>query len=283
MLEPSNHSNAGGFKLRADAINLVVFGMLWVTISTAAAPSQKSDDLPSVLVHAQKSFDSNASNGSYTGDENGTSYQNQNYCSEKYHIQFQYPPGWTVKEKTNRSEVGYDINISPANRDVAIGISHYADLIDAFGTTDLDSAIFGWVKNMQLRDFSREYLTMESPSYLNIDGVRTGTVVYTSKERYGNDLGIGIASQIWIALIGKNGYLISFMANADQFDSPENIIDRDQFINSIHFLDRSSNKPTGTEPDPICTKLNLSNCFHRYQEIKDHNNGFWIWDGPPLL
>jgi len=154
-------------------------------------------------------------------------------------------PGWTVKEKTNRSEVGYDINISHANRDVTIGISHYADLIDAFGTTDLDSAIFGWVKNMQLRDLSREYRTMETPSILKIDNVSTGSVVYTSKERYNNDPGTGIKSQTWITFIGTNGYLISFMANSDLFDSPENIIARDQFINSIHFLSHSSNEYTG--------------------------------------
>lgn len=97
----------------------------------------------------------------------------QNYHSEKYHIQFQYPHGWTVKGKANRSEVGYDISISPFNTDFIIGISHYADLIDAFGTTDLNSAIFGLVKNMQFRDLSREYRTMETPSILKIDNVDT--------------------------------------------------------------------------------------------------------------
>ena len=256
MLEPSNRPNVGGFKLRVGVISLVVLGLLWVTMPTAAALSQKSDDPPSFLEPAQKSFDSNASNGPYTGDQQRTSYQNQNYRSEKYQIQFQHPPGWTVREKANRSEAGYDISISPLNKDFTIGISHYANLIDAFGTTELDSAITGWVKNMQLRDFSREYRTMESPSFLNIDGVRTGTVVYTSKERYSNDLGIGIESQTWITFIGTNGYLMSFMANTDLFDSPENIIDRDQFVNSIHFLTHSSNGSAGTEPTPAYTKLN---------------------------
>lgn len=253
MLEPSNRPSVGGFKLQADMISLVVLGVLLVTISTAAALSQKSDDLPSVLGHAQKSYDSKASNGPYTDDGQGSNYQN--YHSEMYHIQFQYPPGWTVKKKANRSEVGYDISISSANTDAIIGISHYADLIDAFGTTDLDSAIFGWVKNMQLRDLSREYRTMEPPSFLNIDDVRSGTVVYASKERYSNDLGVDIKSQTWITFIDTNGYLISFMANTDLFDSPENIINRDQFINSIPFLSNSSTDSAGTEPTPAYTKL----------------------------
>ena len=238
-----NRLTRSNSKWHLDVISLIVLGALWVTISTAAALSQKSDDLPSVLEHAQKSYDIKANNGSYTDDEYGTNYQN--YHSEKYHIQFQYPHGWTVKEKANRSEVGYDISISSANMDVIIGISHYVDLIDAFGTTDLDSAIFRWVKNMQLRDLSREYRTLETPSILKIDNVSTGTVVYTSKERYSNDPGIGIKSQTWITFIGTNGYLISFMANTDLSDSPENIIDRDHFINSIRFLSHSSNEYVG--------------------------------------
>lgn len=214
-----------------------------------AAFGQQSDELPSILDDAQKSLESKTSNKSNTSPQVDNGIEGVQYTSQKYHIQFQYPADWTVSERANRFEEGTDITVTSANSRANIGIMYFSDSVDGFGTTDLNSAISSWVNTMQLADYTNEYRTVESPSFMNIDGKRTGTVVYTSKERYGT-YPLTMASQTWITFVGTGGYMIGFITSADTFDSPENIEVRDQFIKSIHFLDGGL---TGTPLTPQLT------------------------------
>jgi hypothetical protein len=48
------------------------------------------------------------------------------------------------------------------------------------------------------------------------------------------------AQQIWLTIVGKKGYLISFWSTTSYFDNPEISEVRDHFIKSIKFLDINS-------------------------------------------
>jgi hypothetical protein len=85
---------------------------------------------------------------------------------------------------------------------------------------------------------------------VNIDGIRTGTVVYAGKDRLGTDK-LTIASQTWITFAGTSGHHISFLAFADVFDNPVNTQVRDQFIKTVRFLDVSTESSLGKGPKPI--------------------------------
>lgn len=171
-----------------------------------------------------------------TQDVYGIQYLN--HTSEKYQIQFQYPSDWVLDEKTGRFDEGDDISIATSNALVSVGINYYADLIAGFGSSNLESTVNGWMGQVRASDYSYEYKTIESPSFFNIDGQKTGTFVYTGKEKYSTDA-VTVAVQPWITFIGSGGYLISFMTTSDMFDSPENIEIRDHLIKSIKFLGAS--------------------------------------------
>lgn len=78
-------------------------------------------------------------------------------------------------------------------------------------------------------------------SILNHDGKNTlrTTFLFTLKDKY-EDYASTWGTQDWLAFAGKHGYLLTFFATTDTFDSPENIAIRDKFINSIKFLAASN-------------------------------------------
>jgi hypothetical protein len=172
---------------------------------------------------------------SLTNSSESLPLQHSNYTNDKYQIQFQYPSDWLIEEKTNRFEEGSDITIS--NNNIAsgqIGISFYDDLLEAFGTSNLQSATIGLHQGL-ITAYTFDYRTIESPSFLNIDGQRSGTFLITFKLKY-ETVPITGAQQFWITMVGNNGYMINFMSSPETFDSPENIEIRDHFIKSIKFL-----------------------------------------------
>jgi hypothetical protein len=170
--------------------------------------------------------------------------QYANYTSEKYQIQFQYPSDWLIKEKENRFEEGSDIAISKNKIATGkMGIHFYNDIFENFGSTNLDSVFADFYKGRTTDDSKYEYRTIESPSFLNIDGQRTGSFLMTFKQKYEINPIIG-AVQYWITVVGNNGYMIEFMSTPENFDTPDNIEIRDHFIRSINFLGLNNNTDT---------------------------------------
>ncbi|MGH9997947.1 MAG: hypothetical protein ACRD7F_08045, partial [Nitrososphaeraceae archaeon] len=98
------------------------------------------------------------------------------YTSEKYQIQFQYPSDWLIKEKANRSDEGAEIDIS--NKKIAAGklrIHFYDDLLESFGTTNLDAAFTKFYSATTTDDNEYEFKIIESPSFGSVDSQRTGS------------------------------------------------------------------------------------------------------------
>ena len=162
--------------------------------------------------------------------------QYTNYTSNKSQIQFQYPSNWLIKEKANRFEEGSDIDISKNN--IAAGkirIHFINDLLETFGSTNLDSVFTHFYEGHTTDDSKYEYQTLESPSFVNIDGQRTGSFLMTFKQKNEIDPIIG-ALQYWITFVGNNGYVIDFISTSENYGNPDNIEIRDHFIKSINFL-----------------------------------------------
>ena len=160
------------------------------------------------------------------------------YSSEKYQIQFQYPSDWLIKEKANRSDEGAEIDIS--NKKIAAGklrIHFYDDLLDSFGTTNLDAAFTKFYSATTTHD--NENKIVESPSFVSIDSQMTGSFLLMFKQKNEIDPITG-AVKYWITFVGDSGYKMEFMATPENFNTPDNIEIRDQFIESIVFLGQSN-------------------------------------------
>jgi hypothetical protein len=158
-----------------------------------------------------------------------------NYSSEKYQMAFQYPSNWEIKEKTGRFDESPEITLSATVGVTLITISYAPDSPPLHSPDTFSTLVNEVFKRYSGDDFNREYKTIENPTFTTIDGKQTGTFVFTSKEKYDVDA-IAFGDQVWMVNNLNHGYVISFLANTDSFDSPENIQIRDQFIKSIKFL-----------------------------------------------
>jgi hypothetical protein len=159
-----------------------------------------------------------------------------NYNSEKYQIQFQYPSDWQIKEKANRFDEGSEIDIS--NKKIAEGklrIHFYNDLLEGFGSTNLDAVFTKFFTATTTDDYEYEYKIIESPSFVSIDSQRTGSFLMTFKQKNEIDPITG-AVKYWMTFVGNSGYKMEFMATPENFNSSDNIQIRDKFIESIVFL-----------------------------------------------
>jgi hypothetical protein len=162
------------------------------------------------------------------------------YTSEKYQIQFQYSSDWLLKEKANRSDEGAEIDIS--NKKIAAGklrIHFYDDLLESFGTSNLDAAFTKFYSATTTDDNEYEFKIIESPSFVTIDIQRTGSFLLTFKQKNEIDPITG-AVKYWITFVGNSGYKMEFMATPENFDTPDKIEIRDQFIESIIFLGQNN-------------------------------------------
>lgn len=162
------------------------------------------------------------------------------YTSEKNQIQFQYPSDWQIKEKANRLDEGSQIDIS--NKKIAAGklrIHFYDDLLQSFGTTNLDAAFTKFYSATTTDDNEYEFKIIESPSFVSIDSQRTGSFMLMFKQKNEIDPVSG-AVKYWITFVGNSGYKMEFMATPENFDTLDNIEIRDQFIESIIFLGQNN-------------------------------------------
>jgi len=166
--------------------------------------------------------------------------QYTNYLSEKYQIAFQYPSDWTIKEKSNKLEEGTEIDVSNKKiGDGKIGIHFYDDLLEGFGSTDLEFAFSDFYKHRITDDLKFEYKTIQPPSLLEIDGHKTGSfhIMFSQKDEIDPISG---EVQYWITFVGENGYMIEFLSIPENFDTRDNTEMRDRFISSIDFLGLSN-------------------------------------------
>jgi hypothetical protein len=170
-----------------------------------------------------------------------TSAAMNNYSSDQYKIRFHYPSNWQVHEKTGRFDEGTDLEIkNPALGRGFILVQYGDDPTVDFGSRDITTAVYDVFKNSISGDYSYEYRVIEQPKFLTIDGQKAGTFLYTFKDKY-EDNAWTWGSQIWLVYVGDHAYEISFTERTDEFDSPENIQIRDQFIKSINFLGNTTN------------------------------------------
>ena len=107
--------------------------------------------------------------------------QYANHTSDKFHIQFQYPSEWDLKEKASRFDEGTDIeakHISLTNPG-AIFITYMDDLTKEFGSNanDLQSGLTKTFKELVGNDYSQEYKVIEPISFTNISGYKAGTLL----------------------------------------------------------------------------------------------------------
>lgn len=162
--------------------------------------------------------------------------QYTNYLSEKYQIAFQYPSDWTIKEKSNNLEEGTEIEVS--DKEIGGGkieIFFYDDLLEGFGSTDIDSALSNFYEHRTIEDHKFEYKTIQPPSLLKIDGHKTGSfhIMFSQKNEIDPIIG---EVQYWITFVGENGYMIEFLSIPENFDTVDNTEMRNRFISSIDFL-----------------------------------------------
>jgi hypothetical protein len=166
------------------------------------------------------------------------------YTSEKYQIKFQYPSDWLIKEKADKFDEGSEIDIT--NKKIAAGklrIHFYNDLLEGFGSTNLDAAFTKFYSATTTDDNEYEFKIIESPSFGSVDSQRTGSFVMTFKQKNEIDPITG-AVKYWITFVGNSGYKMEFMATPENFDTPDNIEIRDQFIESIIFLGQTNARNT---------------------------------------
>lgn len=187
----------------------------------------------------------NAFNSSTIDSPNVTVAAMSNYSSNLYQIQFQYPAAWELNEKTSRFDEGTDISISGFSPSGLIAIQY----LNTSTTQNLDflSAVYDFFKSSIDSDYSKEYKVIEQPSFVTIDNRKAGTYLFTQKDKY-EEFATKWASQIWVVYVGNHGYLLSFMASTNVFDSPEVKNTRDQFIQSIKFLG-VTNEPQSSVPN----------------------------------
>ena len=162
------------------------------------------------------------------------------YTSEKYGIQFQYPIGWTIKEKTSRfDEDSGDITVRSPNLLTMFGIE-YKDAFSLFRTLDIKDAAKTMVSILEESLFGFDVRIIEEPRLVTIDNKTAATAVIAAEERY-YDPPFKFLDQQWIVIIGTNVYLISYLDSPiDDFNSPSHTMIRNHFIKSIKFLEDSS-------------------------------------------
>ncbi|MGI0033214.1 MAG: hypothetical protein ACRD97_08080, partial [Nitrososphaeraceae archaeon] len=175
---------------------------------------------------------SNVSNLAASPSSNVTSATMTNYSSSLYQIQFQYPSGWELSEKTSRFDEGTDISVMGFSPSALISILYLNE--SSIEGIDLQSRLYEYFK-LSIDDYEKEYRVIEQPSFATIGNQKAGSYLYTHKDKY-EDFAIKYATQVWTTYVGNHGYLLSFTASTDQFDAPYIKQIRDHFLSSIKFL-----------------------------------------------
>jgi hypothetical protein len=156
-----------------------------------------------------------------------------NYTSDKYQIQFQYPSNWQLTEKQNRFEEGVDINIQGFSPPTGMIMIQHVNLTNLF-SMDFTELFYDLYKE-DIGTYGKEIRVIEQPTFLNIDGQRAGTYLYTTKDKY-EKYAVSLPLQKWIVSVGDHGYFIAFSASTATYDTLETKQVRDTLIKSINFL-----------------------------------------------
>jgi PsbP-like protein len=224
-------------------VNLA-FGQTPSSNATGDAMSEANEIISTASNISSNATERIESNSTTTTNSKSLPIQYTNYTSDKYRIQFQYPSDWLIEEKTNRFEEA-DITISnPNSLSDSMAIIFRNDFLKDFGLTDVQSGVISLHEDI-LNSFKYDYRSIEPPSFLDIDGQRTGTFVVTGKQKYETNP-ITLAGQTWLTKVGNSGYMMEFFSSPQTFDSPENTEIHDHFIKSIKFLGINNASSTNT-------------------------------------
>jgi hypothetical protein len=171
----------------------------------------------------------------FTSENYAFGIEFSNYTSEKYKIQFEYPVGWTVTEKTSRFDSGFDISIEdPTSFIDKFNILSIEDAITEYGSLDINTATYTSLESLtDMYEYNVKII--EKPSFIIIDNHKAGTYLITLEKKY-EKYPIKLANQAWLTFIGDSAYHFGYMGSTSNFDDPENIEIRDHFIKSIKFI-----------------------------------------------
>lgn len=159
-----------------------------------------------------------------------------NYISEEHGIQFQYPTGWKINEKTSDLDSFPDIEISSdSTSQEKIYLFHKDPILDYFETSNIEEATYFSLKAYKTGMMDDYVNVSEPPSSLNIDGHKAVTFAITIQNKYEKSVPM-IGLQDWTVFVENHGYVLGFKGFSDKFDSIENIDIRNHFISSIRFI-----------------------------------------------
>ena len=159
-----------------------------------------------------------------------------NYISEEHGIQFQYPTGWKINEKTSDLDSFPDIEISSdSTSQEKIYLFHKDPILDYFETSNIEEATYFSLKAYKTGMMDDYVNVSEPPSSLNIDGHKAVTFAITIQNKYEKSVPM-IGLQDWTVFVENHGYVLGFKGFSDEFDSIENINIRNHFISSIKFI-----------------------------------------------
>ena len=159
-----------------------------------------------------------------------------NYISEEHGIQFQYPTGWKINEKTSDLDSFPDIEISSdSTSQEKIYLFHKDSILDYFETSNIEEATYFSLKAYKTGMMDNYVNVSEPPSSLNIDGHKAVTFAITIQNKYEKSVPM-IGLQDWTVFVENHGYVLGFKGFSDKFDSIENIDIRNHFISSIRFI-----------------------------------------------
>jgi hypothetical protein len=161
-----------------------------------------------------------------------------NYTSYKYKVQFQYPTDWVQSEKITSHDKGADISVSKLSKENGNGSLFWIVLgNDTAIGSNLQAGLEHIMKMLNDSNAPNKYEIIQPPSFTTIDGQMAGTFISYSRHRFG-DAELKTVEQFWLTYVGSvNYYLMAFIAPIQSFSNPDNVISRNQLINSIKLLD----------------------------------------------
>jgi hypothetical protein len=162
-----------------------------------------------------------------------------NYTSYKYKIQFQYPTDWVQSEKLSSHDKGADISVSKLSKENTSNGSLFRIVLgnDTTIGSDLQAGLQHVIKMLNDSNALNKFEIIQPPSFTTIDGQMTGTFISSSRHRFG-DAELEAVEQFWLTYVGSvDYYLMSFIAPIQSFSNPDNVMIRNQLINSIKLLD----------------------------------------------
>lgn len=163
-----------------------------------------------------------------------------NYTSYKYKIQFQYPTDWVQSEKISSHDRGADISVSKLNKENGTSNGSIFWIVlgnDTAMGSDLQAGLQHVMKILNESNAPNKYEIIQPPSFTTIDGQMAGTFISYSRHRFG-DAELETVEQFWLTYVGSvDYYLMAFIAPIQSFSNPDNVIIRNQLVNSIKVLD----------------------------------------------